>query len=151
MMGEPDGQAVGGQRIGRGHEFPPHAEAAFAIECFAGGEIALRGRDDIAVPCTWRTRGFPTQRNAGDRDAQFEANEMERLVHRRIATRRICAQAIFCKAARDVIVRCFEHDIDTPAQIARQPFTVARQAGNDFNHALVIEYPASGAGPQNGR
>ena len=64
---EAERQAAERERVRGGQELAVHRVAAFAVERLAGGEIALRGRDDVAVPGdrarrSARRAGRPTRR-----------------------------------------------------------------------------------------
>src|SRR5215210_4775257 len=62
LMREADRQRTGLEGCGRWHQLPPNGVAAFAIKDFAGAQIALSYRSDIAAKPVRLPCRLPTQR-----------------------------------------------------------------------------------------
>ena len=81
-------------------------------------QVALRRRDDVGIEADRRSGRFAAQADARDADAEFEADQVERLVQRRVLSARIGDQAVLLEAALDVLAAAGENDVHAPAQIA---------------------------------
>src|SRR5215470_13948311 len=67
------------ERALRRHEPAVDRVAAFAVERLARCEVALRGRDDVAVPRDRRPGGLAAQSGRRNADAELEPDRVIRL------------------------------------------------------------------------
>src|SRR3546814_8393803 len=90
--------------------------------------------------CDWSSDvcSSDLQRCVGHRNAEFQADEVARLVHGRVAAAAVGGESVLFEAAPGVVARRLEHHIDAPAQIARHGAAIALQAGDHLDLPLAL-------------
>ena len=141
-------QAAQGETVGGRHLFAPYAVAAFAVENFAGRQVALGRRHHVGAETAGTSGGLAPQRDGGHRNSELEADQVGRAVHRRIFGRFVVQQIVFLETVRDVLVVGFEHHVDAHLQVVLDLRAVAMKAGNHFGGAGVTERAAGRFGDQ---
>ena len=119
LMRETDRQRALGQAALCRHELAPDRVAAFAVERLPGAQLALGDRHDITAKISRLPGRLAAQCRRQHRHAEFQPDQMVGLVHRRVPAAGIGPEAVFLEAGAGVVVWRLQHDIDAPAQIAR--------------------------------
>ena len=151
MLGEADRQEALAGRTGGGDAAAIDGVAALAVQGVAGGEIGLGGGGDVAGPAPGGTGGLAAQHHVGDRDAELEADQVVGAPKGSEMAGRIGGDAVVLEAAGDIVRRCLEHDINTPAQIVRHGFARTVEAGDGLDHGRAGHSGRGGAGGEHGR
>ena len=136
-------------RAGNTYAFSARDKLQFdeLLEDLARGEIALGDGHRIGAEAGRSPRGLAAQRRARHRDAELQADQVERFVHGGHPPARVGDQAVLGEASRGVVHRRLEHHVDAPAQVARHRRAVAVLAGDHLDLAFVVQDPAVGPGP----
>jgi hypothetical protein len=114
---EAERQAALREGVGGGHETPDHGVTAFAVQQFSRFQFLFRNRHRIRTPAGRAARGLAAQADGGDRDADFQPDQVPALVQAGIASRRIGLHAVLHEAAADVFGVALEHNEDAEADV----------------------------------
>src|SRR5687768_6857475 len=136
---EAERQSARAQRILRGHELAEHGVAPLAVERVALGKVSLCRRDDVGVPGARHSGRLATQSHRRDADAELEADQVIRLVHRRVTAAVVGEQTVLAEAALHVRAFATKRDVHAPAQVAEHRLSVALEARHDLHLAGVVE------------
>ena len=86
--------------------------------------------------------GFAAHADRCNTDAEFESDQMIRLVHRGIVARCVCDETVLVKAAPHVIAVGGKRHIHPPAQVAEYRASVALDARDYFDLARMVQLAA---------
>src|SRR5215475_14658048 len=85
VLRQAEGQQTLRQRA-LGRRLPaPHAEPALAVKNLAGFQIALGGGDHVGAKFFWRAGRLAAQGGGRHRDAEFQADQMDRAIERGVS------------------------------------------------------------------
>jgi hypothetical protein len=121
---EAERQAALREGVGGGHEPSHDGVATFAVQDFSRFQIFLRNSDGICPPARRTAGRLAAQPHGGDRDADFQPDQVPALVQAGVAPRGIGLHAVFHEAAADVLGVALEHDEDAETDVIRNRLPV---------------------------